>query len=224
LNLQAASTVVNLDLPWNPAVLEQRIGRVHRLGQHRPVRVINFVAGGTIEQNMLSVLQFKKSLFEGVLDNGMDSVFIGKSRIGKFMESVEKLTGSISGAEDNFLGVTADTPSQQGAMIKQKLKTELEVYQEIFAVGVSLFKVLAGGLSESAPSVEKDPISGQPFLKLPVPDRQAMGAVLPAVESLLDVLKLYSAAPRPAALEGAGCPGAGFRDQKTDGCSGRKFL
>ena len=53
LNLQHASVVVNLDLPWNPAVLEQRIGRVHRLGQHRPVRVVHFIAQGTIEEGML---------------------------------------------------------------------------------------------------------------------------------------------------------------------------
>ncbi len=43
LNLQAADTVVNLEVPWNPAVLEQRIARVHRMGQHRPVQVFNFV-------------------------------------------------------------------------------------------------------------------------------------------------------------------------------------
>src|SRR5262249_5439420 len=40
LNLQAADTVINLEVPWNPAVLEQRIARVHRMGQHRPVRII----------------------------------------------------------------------------------------------------------------------------------------------------------------------------------------
>ena len=56
LNLQHASTLVNMDLPWNPAILEQRIGRIHRMGQVRPVRVINFVAKGTIEEGMLSVL------------------------------------------------------------------------------------------------------------------------------------------------------------------------
>ena len=65
LNLQHASVVVNMDLPWNPAVLEQRIGRVHRLGQHRPVRVVNFVAQDSIEEGMLPVLQFKKALFAG---------------------------------------------------------------------------------------------------------------------------------------------------------------
>jgi superfamily II DNA or RNA helicase len=95
LNLQHASVVVNMDMPWNPAVLEQRIGRVHRLGQRRPVRVINFVSQGTIEEGMLSVLRFKKSLFAGVLDQGEKDVFLGGSRLNKFMEQVEAATASI---------------------------------------------------------------------------------------------------------------------------------
>ncbi len=192
LNLQAASTVINLDLPWNPAVLEQRIGRVHRLGQHKPVRVVNFVASGTIEENMLSVLKFKKSLFDGVLDNGMDSVFIGKSRMSKFMESVEKLTGDIKTAEDEPLNAAADTPLQKATVIKQEFKADNDVYREICTVGASLFMVLAGGLTNNAPVVEKDSVTGQPCLKLPLPDRQAVGTILPAVESLLGALKRYS--------------------------------
>ncbi len=96
LNLQHASAVVNVDQPWNPAVLEQRIGRVHRLGQQRPVRVIHFVAQGTIEEGMLSLLEFKKSVFSGVLDGGQDEVFMGGTRLKRFMESVEKATGAIS--------------------------------------------------------------------------------------------------------------------------------
>ncbi len=95
LNLQHASVVINMDLPWNPAVLEQRIGRVHRLGQKQPVRVINFVAQGTIEEGMLEVLKFKKSLFEGVLDGGEKEVFLGGSRLNKFMEQVESATSAI---------------------------------------------------------------------------------------------------------------------------------
>jgi Helicase conserved C-terminal domain len=47
LNLQAADTVVNVDLPWNPAVLEQRISRAHRMGQKRPVHVYILVTEGT---------------------------------------------------------------------------------------------------------------------------------------------------------------------------------
>ncbi|HEX41620.1 MAG TPA: DEAD/DEAH box helicase, partial [Phycisphaerales bacterium] len=95
LNLQHATTVVNMDLPWNPAVLEQRIGRIHRLGQMRPVRVVNFVAQGTIEHGMLSVLSFKKSLFTGVLDGGKDEVFLGGTRLQRFMESVDTATQAI---------------------------------------------------------------------------------------------------------------------------------
>src|SRR5204862_524045 len=94
-NLQHATVVVNIDLPWNPAVLEQRIGRVHRLGQTRPVQVVNFVAKGTIEEGMLSVLGFKRSLFAGVLDGGDREVFLGGSRLKRFMESVENVTAGI---------------------------------------------------------------------------------------------------------------------------------
>ena len=95
LNLQHASVVINVDLPWNPAVLEQRIGRVHRIGQRAPVRVVNFVAEGTIEQGMLSVLRFKKSLFAGVLDGGETEVFLGKGRLDRFMESIERVRAEI---------------------------------------------------------------------------------------------------------------------------------
>jgi len=95
LNLQHADTVVVLDQPWNPAVLEQRIGRVHRLGQHRPVRVVHFIAQGGIEEGMLETLRFKRSMFAGVLDGGKDEVFLGGTRLKRFMESVDKVTGSI---------------------------------------------------------------------------------------------------------------------------------
>ncbi|MEW5807452.1 MAG: helicase-related protein [Acidobacteriota bacterium] len=95
LNLQRASVVINMDLPWNPAVLDQRIGRVHRIGQHRPVRVVNFVSEGTIEHGMLSILDFKRSLFAGVLDGNEDSVFVGETRLNRFMRMVEETTQAI---------------------------------------------------------------------------------------------------------------------------------
>jgi superfamily II DNA or RNA helicase len=66
LNLQAASLVINLDLPWNPAVLEQRIGRAHRHGQKKSVQVVNLVAQGTIEERMLDTLAGKRTVFAGV--------------------------------------------------------------------------------------------------------------------------------------------------------------
>lgn len=68
LNLQAASVVVNLDLPWNPAKLEQRIARAWRKHQKNTVNVINLVAENTIEHRMLATLDFKKGLSDAVLD------------------------------------------------------------------------------------------------------------------------------------------------------------
>ncbi|MBL8421965.1 MAG: DEAD/DEAH box helicase [Candidatus Accumulibacter phosphatis] len=109
LNLQhAAAVVVNMDLPWNPAVLEQRIGRVHRLGQTRGVQVINFVARGTIEEGMLSVLAFKQSLFAGVLDGGDSDIVLQGTRLSKFMETVEQVAGAMeteAASEDDNQGV-----------------------------------------------------------------------------------------------------------------------
>ena len=91
LNLQHASTVVNLDLPWNPALLEQRIGRVYRMGQKRPVRVINFISKGSIEEGMLSVLAFKRSLAAGILDGAENEISLGGSRLTRFMKEVENV-------------------------------------------------------------------------------------------------------------------------------------
>jgi superfamily II DNA or RNA helicase len=113
LNLQhAAATVVNMDLPWNPAKLEQRIGRVHRMGQSRGVQVINFVAQGSIEEGMLGVLAFKKSLFAGVLDGGDSAVFMNGTRLSKFMESVDEVAGAMGTAEDAAARALGGSPEQ----------------------------------------------------------------------------------------------------------------
>jgi len=68
LNLQAANTVINCDLPWNPAVLEQRIARAHRMGQRRPVQVYLLVTEQTIEEGLLTTLSAKKDLALAALD------------------------------------------------------------------------------------------------------------------------------------------------------------
>jgi len=70
LNLQNASVVINCDLPWNPAKLEQRIARAWRKGQRRPVTVINLIAERTIEHGMLDSLDQKSRLAAGLLDDG----------------------------------------------------------------------------------------------------------------------------------------------------------
>ncbi|MEO1982731.1 MAG: DEAD/DEAH box helicase, partial [Fuerstiella sp.] len=71
LNLQAANTVINVDLPWNPAVLEQRIGRAYRMGQKNPVHVYKLVTTGplgTIEERLLDTLASKQDLADAALD------------------------------------------------------------------------------------------------------------------------------------------------------------
>ena len=72
LNLQNASVVINCDLPWNPAKLEQRIARAWRKNQLRPVTVVNLVAENTIEHGMLGSLANKQELAHGVLDGEGD--------------------------------------------------------------------------------------------------------------------------------------------------------
>ena len=89
LNLQhAAAVVVNMHVPWNPAVLEQRAGRVHRMRQTRGVQVINLIGQGSIEEGLLSVLAFKKSLFAGVLDGGESQVFLQGTRLRRQLQAL----------------------------------------------------------------------------------------------------------------------------------------
>ena len=66
-NLQFARTLVNYDLPWNPMRIEQRIGRVHRIGQPREVYIFNLVTAGTLEEEVLRVLDEKLNMFELVV-------------------------------------------------------------------------------------------------------------------------------------------------------------
>ena len=66
-NLQFANTLVNFDLPWNPMAIEQRIGRLHRIGQTRDVFIFNLVARGTLEERILQILDEKINMFELVV-------------------------------------------------------------------------------------------------------------------------------------------------------------
>jgi superfamily II DNA or RNA helicase len=82
LNLQAASAVVNIDLPWNPAKLEQRIARAWRKHQTRSVTVVNLVTEGSIEHAILHLLNVKQALADGLLD-GLGDVGALKMPSGK---------------------------------------------------------------------------------------------------------------------------------------------
>jgi SNF2 family DNA or RNA helicase len=66
-NIQFCHVMVNMDLPWNPMQIEQRLGRLHRVGQEHDVLLTNLVASGTIEEQVLCVLEAKINLFELVV-------------------------------------------------------------------------------------------------------------------------------------------------------------
>lgn len=112
LNLQVASIVINLDLPWNPAVLEQRIARIYRLGQTKNIQVINLVAKDTIEEQMIGKLRFKASMFEGVLDGGEDSVFVEDSKFSQMMDSLKETM-------DIFEDEATETTEQETAVMEE---------------------------------------------------------------------------------------------------------
>ena len=94
LNLQAASMVVNLDLPWNPAVLDQRIARAHRHGQLHTVNVVNLIAKGTIEERMLDTLSAKRAVFDAALNEDSTVVDLSFKDAGQgVLQRLEVLLG-----------------------------------------------------------------------------------------------------------------------------------
>lgn len=190
LNLQFASTVVNLDLPWNPAVLEQRIGRVHRLGQRRPVQVVNFVSQGTIEHGMLEVLRFKKSLFAGVLDGGEKDISFGGSRLTKFMEVVEQTTAGIPEPSTEVQAAEANAePAATAASDNDS------PWAGLMQAGLSLLQQFAAPAATKAkpnvsqPTVIRDDKTGRSFLQIPMPKPEVMREATDALQKLLKALQ-----------------------------------
>lgn len=118
LNLQAASVVMNLDLPWNPAKLEQRIARAWRKHQTRDVLVINLVSEQTIEHAMIATLKFKQGLADAVLDARGDLDDFQKpnsrkaflARVNELMEQKLPAVVSANGTKDR--GVDASRGSK----------------------------------------------------------------------------------------------------------------
>ena len=213
LNLQhAAAVVVNMDVPWNPAVLEQRIGRVHRMGQSRGVQVINFVGQGSIEEGMLSVLAFKKSLFAGVLDGGETEVFLQGTRLSKFMESVEQVAGAMgeadadTAAESPMAAGAADmphapvvlppaqdeipAPAETGAGAATPRAEAADPWAAILEAGAALLQGLAAtrgasGAGVAPIAIERDPVTGQASIRLPLPDPAVLQRLAKAFEPWL---------------------------------------
>jgi hypothetical protein len=207
LNLQHASMVINVDLPWNPAVLEQRIGRVHRLGQSRPVQVVNFVAQGTIEEGMLSLLGFKKSLFAGVLDGGENEVFLGGSRLTRFVESVEKVTSQIPAAAVEETAAASQESAAEAAADDagdgkdggDVTTAPVDPLSGLLQTGLTLLEQLAATLGSRPAEPDggrrplfatgRDERTGERYLTLRMPPPEVVGRVAEAIHRLLENLQ-----------------------------------
>lgn len=219
LNLQHASTLVNMDLPWNPALLEQRIARIHRMGQKRPVQIVNFVAKGTIEEGMLSVLAFKRSLSAGILDGGTGEISLGGSRLNRFMKDVENVTGHMGEGEamtpaEEAAGVTtateanAETGANTGTEVGaggtaipesvsdaspgQATRNEVDPWQALTQLGAQLVAALGAAGNPATPPhpwIERDPGTGAKSLKLPLPPPETAGKIADVLSMLANTLR-----------------------------------
>lgn len=109
LNLQTADCVVNFELPWNPAKLNQRIGRVHRIGQKsKCINVINLIAKQSIEEKILAGIHLKQELFDGVFDGTTDVVEFSHEKKIEFLNRIRALV-----EDEPLVPVKADTDTEE---------------------------------------------------------------------------------------------------------------
>jgi superfamily II DNA or RNA helicase len=214
LNLQHASTVVNMDLPWNPAILEQRIARIHRMGQKRPVQIVNFVAKGTIEEGMLSVLAFKRALSAGILDGGTGEISLGGPRLSRFMKEVENVTGRMGEGEAMApveeaasaaatlaeVPTGATTPEGQLSAVDAApeaadiapLDTSTDPWAVLLQVGAQLVSALTATDNASTaphPWIERDAATGARRLKVPLPPPETARRLADTLSAIADSLR-----------------------------------
>ncbi len=198
LNLQAANTVINVDLPWNPAVLEQPIARAHRMGQIQPVQVFVLVTEGTIEENLLAMIAAKRELALAALDaeseveqvdlpSGMEElrarleILLGAKPEAPVDETQkrdsEEATKTLS--EEHRQRVSAAGGQLLGAAFQ--FLGELAGRQNVPAPPTALVANLRAGLDSC---VEHD-AAGKPRLTVTLPDKGALEGLAQALAKLL---------------------------------------
>ena len=119
INLQFCNHIINYDLPWNPMRLEQRIGRIHRLGQEKDVHIYNFATKNTVEEHILKLLYEKINLFERV--------------IGQLDEILTRL--EIGNIEDHIKDILFHSKSDGEMRIKMENLTSIISYGEQMTEG-----------------------------------------------------------------------------------------
>ncbi len=135
LNLQAADCVVNFELPWNPARLNQRVGRVSRIGQKsRCVNVVNIIAKDSIEDKIMAGLQLKTDLFKGVFEGTTDIVEFTHEKRTEMLNQLREMMGEEpllpvkEGAESE--AIPEDTPYYLNPEVLGEKKEPLDVTGE----------------------------------------------------------------------------------------------
>lgn len=198
LNLQIASRVINLDLPWNPSVLEQRVGRVHRIGQRRNIQVLNMISQDSFEERMLATLEVKASLFEGILDNGDDTVVLDDSRMNNILKAVADYVGDGTDSPDNLSAVMPVGPEDtdnvmanvpEASPAAEDRETDCS---ELLKRGSDLLSDLSAVLKSPEKTAElldaivhTDAETGKSELRIPVPDKDAVATILSSLLGLL---------------------------------------
>jgi len=152
LNLQAANTVVNVDLPWNPAILEQRISRAHRMGQKRPLQVFLLVSEGTLEESLLGTLSAKHQLALAVLDPGAD---VSQVDLASSMEELRRRLEVLLGARPD-----AGLDESEKQRVEAQART-LARKDKIATAGGQLLGAAFEFLGEMLPPREETPESRQ---------------------------------------------------------------
>ena len=190
LNLQKASNcVINVELPWNPAVLEQRIGRNYRLGQDQPIDVFNLVCEEGIESRIAGLVGSKQAFFKGLFDGDSDSVRFDQS--GSFLSKVEKLVGPDEAPPPGGSGPTeADLlgPVDLGEVAAGDTDTDSDIDIDQDEAADPFEPIL-----EAADESEDEPTAPIPSPE-PDPEPEPIGASppRPAAPSVGEVRRLFS--------------------------------
>jgi superfamily II DNA/RNA helicase len=136
LNLQVADTLINFELPWNPAKKNQRIGRIDRIGQKsNKLTIYNFITRNSIEMKIASGLLVKQSLFDGVLGESGQTNFVDFSTKDRsqFIQQLEEFVNEIEQTEPENLEkseVTEEPGTLQDEAAQQKSTDEIDLSED----------------------------------------------------------------------------------------------
>src|SRR6266478_3641859 len=191
LNLQAASAVVNFEPPWNPARLEQRVGRVHRFGQTQPVQVIHLLTENSIEERVWETLRLKKALFTGLFDEAKDEISFEKLGRKSMMHVIKDVFSDQPGRAKPVL-----TPAElQPAAVMEAKRNAKAATKNADARGIPTGTGLELPADGTMRVAQGPPQDGDARSSLFVPDaRQAVSKFLEAGLTLLESLSAPSGA------------------------------